>query len=153
MKEINAEHYLKRVKDEGAELPGPEINAALTRLNTPFQEIAYGEQGKERVHTDNFTFEFSYSLLDTSEQRQDIERRMARSGIGSEIPFANPVNWRKLDTLIFEIKDGERVDLFEKLPAGAEILFCPTEEEFHGSVVLLRLEFIFWATSLLRAHS
>ena len=135
MKEISSEQYLKRVEDEKGKLPETEIDAALARLNTPFREVAYAEQGTERVETDNFAFDFSYSPLDDVKQKEDIERRMRRSSMGPEIPFANPVNWRRLNTLVFEIRDGERIDLFEKLPEGAEILFCPTNEEFHGSVV------------------
>jgi hypothetical protein len=135
MKEISSEQYLKRIESEKGKLPESEINAALVRLNTPFREVEYGEQGTERIETENFAFEFSYSPIETPEQRQDIERRMARDGIPPEIEFAKPINWRKLKTLVFEVKQGERIDLFEKLPADAEILFCPTNEEFHGSIV------------------
>lgn len=134
MKEISSEQYLRRVEDKRGVLPESEIEASLARLNTPFREVAYAAQGTERVEAKDFTFEFSYAPLDDQKQSEDIERRMARDGIPRHIPFANPINWRKLNTLVFEMGGGEKIDLFSRLPSDAEILFCPTNEEFHGSV-------------------
>ena len=103
MKEISSEQYLKRLEDEKNKLPESEIDAALARLNIPFREVAYGEQGTEKVEADGFTFEFSYSPLNTLEQKEDIQRRMARVGVGQEVLFANPLNWRKLNTFLVTI--------------------------------------------------
>ncbi len=134
MKEMNSEQYLKRIEDDKEKMSASEIDAALTRLNTPLREVAYAEQGAERVEGEDFTFEFSYSSLGEEAQKEDIERRLARLQVDRNVEYAKPENWRKLDTLIFELKGGEQIDLFEKLPADSEILFCPTNEEFHGSV-------------------
>lgn len=134
MKEINSEQYLKRIEDEKDKLPESEIEEALARLSTPFREITYAEQGREKVDADGFAFEFSYIPLNDATQKEDIERRLTRLHVDPKADYAKPGNWRKLNTLIFQIRGGERVDLFEKLPLDAEILFCPTNEEFHGSV-------------------
>ncbi|GEM_PF-1204660 len=134
MKEMDSEQYLKRIHDEKDTLPEAEIEATLARLNTPLREVVYTEHGEERVETKDFSFEFSYVPLETTEQKQDIERRLARNHVDSQADYAKPENWKKLKTLIFELKDGEQIDVFKKLPPDSEILFCPTNEEFHGSV-------------------
>ncbi|MDO8620607.1 MAG: hypothetical protein Q7R64_04650 [bacterium] len=134
MKEINSEQYLKRIDDEKDVLPESEIEATLTRLNTPLREVAYADKGEERVEAKDFAFTFSYTPLDTTEQSEDIERRLARNHVDRGADYAKPENWRKLKTLVFELKGGEQIDVFKKLPSDSEILFCPTNEEFHGSV-------------------
>jgi hypothetical protein len=134
MKEINAGQYLRRIESEKGKLPESEIAATIARLKIPFREVVYGEQGAERIETDHFAFEFSYSHLERTEQKEEVERRLARNGINDQFDFGSPANWRKLNGLVFESKNGQRIDLFEKLPADSEILFCPTNKEFHGSV-------------------
>src|SRR3989338_10939811 len=133
MREINSEQYLKRIANEKDKLPESEIDTALARLSTPFREVTYGAEGKEKVNVENFSFEFSYSSIHDSSQKEEIDENLRRLQIDQKVAYANPENWRKLDMLIFEVK-GKHIDLLDKLPPDTQIFFCPTSAKFHGSV-------------------
>lgn len=121
---IDAEEYLKRLKNIKEQVPEDELFKSRQRLEESFQKVAYESSGTVNLTKDGFRFEFSYSsTLDEGTQKA-IKNNVRELGFSWFIPKHQMKFWRKLESFII-YNDDKPFDLLTLIPEGCDVVFYP----------------------------
>ena len=131
---IDPREYLEKKLRDGEHSDG-ELRESLKRLSVPLKSIDYKEDGEVEVNTNEMSFSFTFSDIEKGDF-DDVEDYINKQekGVINGTDEAEKEKYKRIIKFVFQ-KDNYKKDIFDSLPTGTKIFFCPTEGIFHGSVM------------------